>query len=73
MPAQSVAPCGSGRMPAKARRTVLLTGASGVVGSALLERLRDFDVVCLVHCAPVSGPDVTAVPGDIAEPAFGLA
>src|SRR5437763_342804 len=31
------------------RRTVLLTGASGVVGRALLERLRDVNVVCLVH------------------------
>ena len=47
----------------RARRTVLLTGASGVVGRALLPRLRDFDVVCLVHRSPVSGPNVTAVPG----------
>ena len=57
----------------KARRTVLLTGASGVVGRALLPRLRDFDVVCLVHRSPVSGPNVTTVPGDVAEPMFGLA
>ena len=42
-----------------ARRTVLLTGASGVVGRALLQRLRDFDVVCLVHRSPVCGPNVT--------------
>jgi len=57
----------------RARRTVLLTGASGVVGRALLPRLRDFDVVCLVHRSPVSGPNVTTVAGDIAEPMFGLA
>jgi len=57
----------------KARRTVLLTGASGVVGRPLLPRLRDFDVVCLVHRSPVSGPNVTTVPGDVAEPMFGLA
>src|SRR5271165_3809174 len=62
--------CGA---PGAARRTVLLTGASGVVGRALLRRLRDFDVVCLVHRSPVCEPDVTTVPGDIAEPMFGLA
>jgi nucleoside-diphosphate-sugar epimerase len=61
------------REPGTARRTVLLTGASGVVGRALLRRLRDFDVVCLVHCSPVCGPNVTTVPGDIAKPMFGLA
>jgi nucleoside-diphosphate-sugar epimerase len=59
--------------PAAARRTVLLTGASGVVGSALLPRLRDFDVVCLVHRSPVCGPNVTTVRGDISEPMLGLA
>src|SRR5215469_13842560 len=62
-----------GRAPGAARRTVLLTGASGVVGRALLPRLRDFDVACLVHRSPVSGPNVTAVPGDIAKPMLGLA
>ena len=55
------------------RRTVLLTGGSGVVGRALLHRLRDFDVVCLVHRSPVCEQSVTTVPGDIAEPMFGLA
>jgi nucleoside-diphosphate-sugar epimerase len=63
----------AGRAPAGARRTVLLTGASGVVGRALLQRLHDFDVVCLVHRSPVTGPNVTTVPGDIAQPKFGLA
>jgi nucleoside-diphosphate-sugar epimerase len=56
-----------------AQRTVLMTGASGVIGGALLRRLRDLDVVCLVHRSPVSGPNVTAVPGDVARPMFGLA
>jgi len=73
MPTQTSGSRGIGRTPGTARRTVLLTGASGVVGRALLPRLRDFDVVCLVHRSPVAGPDVTAVPGDIAEPMFGLA
>jgi thioester reductase-like protein len=61
------------RATGAARRTVLLTGASGVVGRALLRRLRDVDVVGLVHRSPVSGPDVTTVPGDITEPSLGLA
>jgi nucleoside-diphosphate-sugar epimerase len=60
------------RAPGTAQRTVLLTGASGVVGRALLRRLRDFDVVCLVHCSPVFGPNVTTVAGDVAGPMLGL-
>ena len=72
--ATQIARAESGRgAPGAARRTVLLTGASGVVGSALLRRLRDFDVVCLVHRSPVCEQSVTTVPGDIAEPMFGLA
>jgi nucleoside-diphosphate-sugar epimerase len=55
------------------RRTVLLTGGSGVIGHALRWRLREHDVVCLVHRSPVSGPDMTTVPGDIAQPMLGLA
>jgi nucleoside-diphosphate-sugar epimerase len=55
------------------RRTVLLTGASGVIGHALRWRLREHAVVCLVHRSPVSGPDVTTAPGDIAQPMLGLA
>jgi len=70
---QMAGPYGIGRVPGTARRTVLLTGASGVVGRALLPRLRDFDVICLVHRSPVCGPNVTTVPGDIARPMFGLA
>jgi nucleoside-diphosphate-sugar epimerase len=73
MPVQLSGPRSIGRAPGTGRRTVLLTGASGVVGRALLPRLRDFDVVCLVHRSPVSGPNVTSVPGDIDRPMFGLA
>ena len=72
MHTQIVRPLNAGGAPATARRTVLLTGASGVVGSALLERLREMDVVCLVHRSPVSGPNVTTVRGDVAKPMFGL-
>src|SRR5579859_1437289 len=70
---QVAGPHGIGRAPGRARRTVLVTGASGVVGRALLRRLRDFDVVCLVHRSPVCGPNVTSVLGDIADPTLGLA
>jgi nucleoside-diphosphate-sugar epimerase len=62
-----------GRAPGAPRRTVLLTGASGVVGRALLPRLGDLDVVCLVHRSPVSGPNVTTALGDITKPMLGLA
>ena len=73
MPVQRAGPDNTGRPPDTGRRTVLLTGGSGVVGRALLRRLGDFDVVCLVHRSPVCGPNVTVVPGDIAKPMFGLA
>jgi thioester reductase-like protein len=73
MPTEIARPLRAGRAADAARRTVLLTGASGVVGSALLPRLRDMDVVCLVHRSPVSGPNAAALPGDIAEPMLGLA
>jgi nucleoside-diphosphate-sugar epimerase len=62
----------SGRAPDATGPTVLLTGASGVVGRALLQRLGDLDVVCLVHRSPVSGPEVTTARGDIAQPVLGL-
>ncbi len=59
-----------------AGRTILLTGASGVVGQALLPRLLeesgDVKVVALVHRSPVSGYAVTSVRGDIAAPRLGL-
>jgi nucleoside-diphosphate-sugar epimerase len=72
MPVQIAGPHRIGGAPGTARRTVLLTGASGVVGRAVLRRLGDVDVVCLVHRSPVAGPNVTPVPGDISAPMFGL-
>src|SRR6516165_1983810 len=73
MPVQSAGPHLPGGAPGAVQHTVLLTGASGVVGRALLQRLRGLDVVCLVHRSPVSGPNVTTAPGDIAKPGLGLA
>jgi len=53
---------------------ILLTGASGVVGQALLPRLLELgaDVVCLVHHSPVAPPGVATVAGDLTRPRFGL-
>jgi nucleoside-diphosphate-sugar epimerase len=73
MTIQIAGPRRIGGVQGRARRTVLLTGASGVVGRALLQRLRDLDVVCLVHRSPVSALNVTTVHGDVAKPMFGLA
>ena len=73
LPVQIAGPDSIGMAPGSVRRTILVTGASGVVGRALLRRLRGFDVVCLVHRSPVSGPDVSVVPGDISRPMLGLA
>lgn len=50
--------------------TVLVTGASGVLGSAVVEALDGYDVICLVHRSDVEG--VTSVRGDIGEPRLGL-
>jgi nucleoside-diphosphate-sugar epimerase len=53
--------------------TVLLTGATGVVGRALIDELAaDHHLVCLRHRKPVHDPRVTEFPGDLGEPALGL-
>ncbi|WP_327582315.1 SDR family oxidoreductase [Nonomuraea sp. NBC_00507] len=54
------------------RRTVLLTGAGGVVGQALLEQLGDVNVICLTHNTPVTGRNVLGIRGDLTAPRFGL-
>jgi nucleoside-diphosphate-sugar epimerase len=55
-------------------RTVLVTGASGVVGRALLPALRadGTDAMCLVRRRPVSGPGLRSVTGDLTKPRLGL-
>jgi thioester reductase-like protein len=51
--------------------SVLVTGATGVVGRALLKELADLDVTCLVHRTPP--PNGTKfVTGDITQDRFGL-
>ena len=51
MPTQVARPAISGRAPGTLGRTVLLTGASGVVGRALLQRMRACDVVLVASFA----------------------
>ncbi|WP_214324428.1 SDR family oxidoreductase [Nonomuraea sediminis] len=51
---------------------ILLTGASGVVGQALLEHLTGHTVICLTHRRPVTGPNVLGLRGDLTAPLFGL-
>lgn len=69
---------GSGRE----RRTVLVTGAAGVVGQALVPRLVDHggcDVICLTHRSVMGAyapkrhaGTVSTVQGDVAQPDLGL-
>jgi nucleoside-diphosphate-sugar epimerase len=64
------------------RRTVLVTGAAGVVGQALIPRLVEqgaSDVICLTHRSVLDTPSptrhtgtVSTVHGDVARPDLGL-
>ncbi|MGK9464969.1 SDR family oxidoreductase (plasmid) [Streptomyces sp. G6] len=51
--------------------TVLLTGASGVVGSALLPRLSDCHTIALTHRTAVADAD-EQLAGDLTAPRLGL-
>ena len=59
--------------PISTRRKLFLTGASGVVGRALLKQLPAGEVICLTHREPVSTPGVETVRGNIGERRLGLA
>jgi nucleoside-diphosphate-sugar epimerase len=72
MPAQVPPPGCPGPAPAGRVPAFLLTGASGVVGSALRRRLRGADVTCLVHRRPVAGPGAVTVRGDVTDSMLGL-
>ncbi|MFJ3620574.1 SDR family oxidoreductase [Streptomyces iakyrus] len=51
--------------------TVLLTGASGVIGTALIPQLSDCHVIALIHRTPVPGAD-ELLAGDLTAPRLGL-
>ncbi len=54
-------------------KTILLTGASGVVGQALLAQPHLHSVICLTHKKPVSSPTITAALScDVSLPHLGL-
>lgn len=52
--------------------TVVITGATGVVGSALLNALQDFHVVAIAHRRPGDAGAATWISGDITRHRFGM-
>lgn len=55
------------------KRTLLLTGASGVLGRALIDELApDFDIVCLRNQRPIADPRVSEFPGSFGHATLGL-
>jgi nucleoside-diphosphate-sugar epimerase len=55
------------------KQTLFLTGATGVVGRALLEELAgEYSIVCLSHRATIDDQRVRTVNGDLTEADFGL-
>jgi len=55
------------------KKTILLTGASGLVGRALIDDLAtEFDVVCLRHRRSINDVRVSEFSGSFAEPCLGL-
>jgi nucleoside-diphosphate-sugar epimerase len=53
------------------RQTIVLTGASGVIGKALLPELADHEVICLVNRGSVDG-EHRVVRADVTQPRLGL-
>ncbi|MEJ3745474.1 SDR family oxidoreductase [Actinomycetes bacterium KLBMP 9797] len=63
----------AGEHPRAARRTVLLTGATGVVGRALVAELAaDHEIICLRRRRALDDPRVTELDGDLAREDLGL-
>lgn len=56
------------------RKTVLLTGASGVLGRALIDALSDeYHIICLRHRRHIADPRVAEFAGSLDSPILGLA
>jgi nucleoside-diphosphate-sugar epimerase len=59
-------------MAALGGKTIFLTGATGVVGRAVLEKISGERVICLARRKSITHPNVVTILGDIAQPRFGL-
>jgi nucleoside-diphosphate-sugar epimerase len=59
-------------MSGESRPTVLVSGASGVVGSALLRELGDADVIGLVHGGTLADERAQAIRADVSAQRLGL-
>lgn len=59
-------------MPTGDRPTILVSGASGVVGSALLRELGDAEAIGLVHSGRLAVERVEALRADVSAPLLGL-
>ncbi len=58
--------------PRSSGKTIFLTGASGVVGQALLEKLSGHTIIGLTHRTSIIAPNIIGLQGDITKPWFGL-
>ncbi|WP_416905250.1 SDR family oxidoreductase [Micromonospora echinospora] len=54
------------------QKTIVLTGASGVVGQSIIRELGGRPVLCLVNSGTVAGPGVEMLRVDLARPRLGL-
>ncbi|MFV8160994.1 SDR family oxidoreductase [Mycobacterium sp. 134] len=55
------------------KKTILVTGASGVVGRALIDELAgDFDIVCMRNRTPVADVRVSEFVGSFEQPMLGM-
>ncbi len=58
--------------PVQSFMSLLLTGATGLVGRLLLEHSRDRSVLAVARRPVPMGSNVQVIPGDLANPAFSL-
>lgn len=58
--------------PAPTKKSVFLTGGSGLLGTALIESVRAEDVIALYHRSRIAYAGIETFQGDIRKPLFGL-
>lgn len=54
------------------KKTVFLTGASGLLGQELLDSMLDEEIIALHHRTPIAHARVRVVQGDIRQPLLGM-